>query len=86
MCGQTLAQEPFMAQISRDECLTIEQAMRETKCSRGTFYTYLNYLQIQRHKFPFDRRAYISKWDLERIKQFITENRGTQQQEAGENE
>jgi ACT domain-containing protein len=75
MQGQTLAQEPLMAQIEKENCLTIDQAMSEVGVSRGTFYPYMNYLDIQRHKFPFDRRAYILKSDVERIKQFMRENK-----------
>ena len=84
MCGQILIREPRMAEKS--ECLTIEQAMKEVKRSKGTFYTYLNYLEIQRHKFAFDRKSYITKFDLERIKKFIAENEGEQakKQERGE--
>lgn len=63
-------------QIAKADCLTLDQAMKEVNRSRGTFYTYLNYLEIQRHKFPFDRKAYITKLDLERIRQFIAENEG----------
>ena len=70
----------------KSECLTIEQAMKEVKRSKGTFYTYLNYLEIQRHKFAFDRKSYITKRDLERIKQFIAENEQQSKQEGGESE
>jgi len=65
-----------MAQIEKADCLTMEQAMAEVGVSRGTFYPYLNYLNIQRHKFPFDRKAYILKCDVERVKQFMQKNRG----------
>jgi len=56
--------------------MTIEQAITATGASKASLYNYMNYLGIQRHKFPFDRRSYILKTDIERIKQFIEENRG----------
>ncbi len=65
-----------MAKITKDDCVTIEQAMSEVGCSRATLYNYMNFLGIQRQKFPFDRRAYILKSDVERIKQFVEGNRG----------
>ena len=65
-----------MARVTRGDCLTIEQAMAEVGCSRATLYNYMNFLGIERQKFPFDRRAYILKSDVERIKQFVEENRG----------
>ena len=64
-----------MAKVTKDDCLTIEQAMSEVKCSKATLYNYMNFLGIQRQKFPYDRRAYILKSDVERIKQFVEENR-----------
>ncbi len=35
----------------------------------------LHFLGIQRQRFPYDRRAYILKSDVERIRQFVEENR-----------
>lgn len=56
--------------------MTIEQAMSAVKCSKATLYNYMNFLGIQRQKFPFDRRTYTLKSDVERIKQFVEGNRG----------
>lgn len=56
--------------------MTIEQALTEVGCSKATLYNYMNFLGIQRQKFPFDRRAYVLKTDVERIKQFVEDNRG----------
>jgi hypothetical protein len=64
-----------MAKITKDDCMTIEQAMAGVGCSRATLYNYMNFLGIQRQKFPFDRRAYVLKNDVERIKQFVEDNR-----------
>ncbi len=65
----------LMSQISKSDCIALDEAMQVVGVSKGTFYTYLNYLNIQRHKFPFDRRAYILRSDLTRIQEFIEENK-----------
>lgn len=64
-----------MANIRKEDCLTVDQAALELEISRASLYTHLNYLGIQRHKFPFDRRTYILKTDIERVRRFIEENR-----------
>lgn len=56
--------------------MTIKQATTAVGVSKASLYNYMNYLNIQRHKFPFDRRSYVLKSDIERIKQFVEENRG----------
>ncbi|QBD81773.1 hypothetical protein EPA93_39695 [Ktedonosporobacter rubrisoli] len=64
-----------MAKIAKDDCLTIEQAVIAVGCSKASLYNYMNFLDIQRHKFPFDRRSYVLKADIEQIKQFVERNR-----------
>ncbi len=64
-----------MANIAKEDCLTIEQAANEVKCSKATLYNYMNILGIQRYKFPFDRHTYVAKSDVNHIKQFIGEHR-----------
>ena len=55
--------------------MTIEQTIKAIGVSKATLYNYMNFLGIQRQKFPFDRRSYVLKSDVERIKQFAEENR-----------
>ncbi len=64
-----------MADILKEDCLTVDQAALNLEISRATLYTHLNYLGIQRHKFPFDRRTYVLKTEIERVRRFIEENR-----------
>ena len=64
-----------MAKATKDDCMTIEQAMSEVKCSKASLYNYMNFLGIERQKFPFDRRAYVLKTDVEHIRRFVEENR-----------
>jgi ACT domain-containing protein len=77
MVAPTFLQEhvPLMSQISKQDCIAVENAMKQVNVSKGTFYNYMNYLDVQRHKFPFDRKAYILNSDLERIKEFVQGNR-----------
>lgn len=78
MAGQTimtLEHRTTMAKIDKGDCVTIEQALKEVNVSKATLYTYMNYLDVQRHKFPFDRKSYILKSDLLRIKEFMEGNR-----------
>ncbi len=65
-----------MQQVAKEDCLTIEQAATEVKASKASLYNYMNILGIQRYKFPFDRRTYVAKTDVEHIKEFLEKNRG----------
>lgn len=64
-----------VADIPKEDYLTVDQAALGLEISRATLYTHLNYLGIERHKFPFDRRTYVLKTDIERVKRFIEANR-----------
>jgi len=64
-----------MEKVTKEDCFTIEQAATEVGSSKATLYNYMNILGIQRIKFPFDRRSYVTKFDIERVKQFLEENK-----------
>lgn len=64
-----------MAETTKEDCMTIEQATTEVSVSKASLYNYMNFLGIQRQKFPFDRRSYLLKSDVVRIKQFVEANR-----------
>ena len=64
-----------MAETIKEDCMTIEQATTEVSVSKASLYNYMNFLGIQRQKFPFDRRSYLLKSDVARIKQFVEANR-----------
>lgn len=65
----------MMAKIEKEDCLTIEQTITAVGVSKASLYNYMNFLGVQRQKFPFDRRSYLLKSDVERIKQFVKTNR-----------
>jgi len=46
----------------------IDDASIELGVSRTTMYYYLRQFSIEPHKFPLDRRTYITTADLERIR------------------
>jgi hypothetical protein len=64
-----------MAKVAKEDCLNIDDAAHEIGSSKATLYNYMNILGVQRYKFSFDRRTYVSKADVERIKRFLEENR-----------
>jgi len=65
-----------MTQPVKEDCLSINDAAASLGMSRGTLYSYMNMLQAQRLRFWNDKRTYISKVDIERIRK----------KKAGENE
>ena len=67
----------MMQKVEKEDCLTIEQAEAAIGRSKATLYNYMNFLSIQRYKFPFDRRTYLLKSDVERIKRFVEENQSS---------
>lgn len=62
-----------VAELQKEDCLTIDEAWKRLDKTRATLYNYMNILRIQRHRFPFDRKTYITKGDFERIEQFLRE-------------
>ena len=64
--------------VEKSDCLWVEEAASAIKrkgksISRTSLNTYMNYLHIPRHKFPFDARVYVSKADVARIQELINE-------------
>lgn len=55
---------------TKEECLTVEEAMAQLQVSKTKLYNDINYLGIQKIRFPFDRRTYILKTEVERIKTY----------------
>ena len=65
-----------MDNLEKSNCIAIERVQNNLGVVRTTLNSYLNALGIQRHKFPFDRRAYITNADYNRLQQFVEETRG----------
>ena len=64
-----------MAEGSKEDYLNVDQAAESLGISRASLYNYMNVLNIQRSRFRFDRRTYVSKADVERIRRFMEEHR-----------
>ena len=52
----------------QSQYVTIEDAALEVGVNRSTMYYYLKRFSIEPERFPLDRRTYILRSDLERIK------------------
>lgn len=70
-----------MSDLKKSDCIPIERVQKNLGVVRTTLNSYLNALGIQRHKFPFDRKAYITNADYSRLQQFIEETRGDEQED-----
>jgi predicted DNA-binding transcriptional regulator AlpA len=66
----------IVTSTNKNECVSMDEATNLAKVSRATLYNYMNVLGVQRFKFPFDRKTYILKSDLENVKAFIEKSRG----------
>lgn len=64
-----------MTKVQKSDCLSVDDAAQSLNLSRATLYNYINVLGIQRVKFSFDRRAYVTKSDIETIRSFVEQNR-----------
>lgn len=51
------------------EYIPLEEAAAYVGVKRASLYYYLKELKIETHKFKFDKRAYITPADMERIKE-----------------
>jgi hypothetical protein len=72
---QTLIVESIMSSLKKSDCISIEDALKEAGVVRNTLNAYMNVLNIPKHKFPLDRKVYITKVDFERVKELMEENR-----------
>jgi multidrug resistance efflux pump len=53
------------------EFIPIEEAMQELQVDRSTWYYYKKRMQFAHHKFPLDKRRYISREDFEQLKNAV---------------
>jgi hypothetical protein len=72
---QNLIVEQLMGDLKKSDCISIENALKEVGVTRNTLNSYLNALGVAKHKFPLDKRVYITKAEFARVKQAIEENR-----------
>jgi hypothetical protein len=72
---QNLIVENRMSSLKKSDCISVEDALNELGVARNTLNAYMNVLNIPKHKFPLDRKVYITKTDFERVKELMEENR-----------
>lgn len=65
-----------MSELKKADCISMERVQNQLGVVRNTLNAYLNALGIQKHKFPFDRKVYITQRDFERLNLFIEESKG----------
>jgi len=51
------------------EYMTLDEAAQSLGLKRPSLYYYLNALKIERHRFKLNRHTYITKADVERIRE-----------------
>lgn len=65
-----------VSEVKKEDCLNIDEAKTRIGRTKQSLYNYMNMLGVQRYRFPYDRRTYISKVDVERIEKFMKESKG----------
>lgn len=48
--------------------ITMDEAATKLGVTRATLYYYIRSLKLEKHKFPLDKRVYLSLSDFEQIK------------------
>lgn len=60
--------------VAKSECFSIDEAADYLNIKRPELYSHLNLLNVGRHRFPKDRKTYILKDDVERIKELLDQS------------
>ncbi len=68
-----LVMEAAMSDLKKSDCISVIRAQQQLGIARNTLESYINVLNIVKHRFPLDTRAYITKSDFERVQQFKAE-------------
>jgi hypothetical protein len=58
-----------MSSEDEKEYLTLDEVAKETGIKKGSLYYYLKELEIEQQKFPLKKNAYISRDEVEMIKE-----------------
>jgi AcrR family transcriptional regulator len=57
-----------IALADNSQYITMDEAANKLGVTRATLYYYIRSLQLEKHKFPLDKRVYLSLADFEQIK------------------
>jgi len=54
------------------ELMTLDEAAKEIGMKKGSLYHYIKALDIEVKKYPLNKHGYISREDVERVKDYKT--------------
>lgn len=54
--------------MAEQHYISVDDAATRLKVTKATLYYYIKTLKLETHKFPLDRRAYLTSTDFETIK------------------
>ncbi len=54
--------------MARQGYVSLEEAAKALNVTKGTLHYYIRTLELETHKFPLDRRAYLITPDFEHLK------------------
>ncbi len=57
----------------KEQYISLKEATAKLGVARGTLRYYLDHLEIEKKRFPLDRRSYIKLEDFERIRTYKQE-------------
>ena len=57
----------------KEQYISLKEATAKLGVARGTLRYYLDHLEIEKKRFPLDRRSYIRLEDFERIRTYKQE-------------
>ncbi|HET8910759.1 MAG TPA: MerR family transcriptional regulator [Ktedonobacteraceae bacterium] len=56
--------------MARQGYTSLEEAATALNVTKGTLHYYIRTLKMETHKFPLDKRAYLTDADFQQIKMF----------------
>ncbi len=62
-----------MGDLKKKDCISVPRAQEELGVARNTIEAWMNMLQITRHRFPLDKKLYITLDDYERLRELKAE-------------
>ncbi len=66
----------------KEQYISLKEATAKLGVARGTLRYYLDHLEIEKKRFPLDRRSYIRLEDFERIRTYKQEALDRQSEQA----
>ena len=64
-----------MPELKKTDCISVLNATTQLGITRNTMNSYMAAFGVEKHKFPFDNRMYMTRQDFGKLKQFVEENK-----------